>query len=101
MSYVVSCCVTTALLHNHFSFYDCQAFASVLAAHDNHLVMKFPGIIHHSLRLCWVPGHSGICGNEIANELTKEGSYHQFVGPVPALGILRQNITKKSKVLAC
>lgn len=73
----------------------------MLATHGNHLVMKFPGIIHHSLGLFWVPGHSEICGNEIVNELTKEGSIQQLVGPMPALGILRQNITKKSKVLAC
>jgi hypothetical protein len=63
--------------------------------------MKFPGIIHHSLGFFWVPGHSGVYGNEIGCELTKEGSVHQFVGPLLALGILRQNIMKKSKVLAC
>jgi len=73
----------------------------VLGTHDDHLVMKFPGLIHHSLGLFWVPGHSGICGNEIANELTREGSVHQLIGPMPALGILKQNITEKSKVLAC
>ena len=73
----------------------------MLATHDNHLVMKFLGLIHCSLELLWVPGHSGICGNELANEVTKEGSIHQLVGPVPALGILKQNIMKNSKVLAC
>lgn len=65
------------------------------------MVMKFPGIVHHCLGIFWVLGHSEIRGNEIAIELTKEGSIHQLVGPMLALGILRQNIMKKSKVLAC
>jgi hypothetical protein len=41
------------------------------------------------------PGHSGIRGNEIADELAREGSAHQFVGPEPALGVSRQSIRKK------
>jgi hypothetical protein len=32
-------------LHNHLSICGCQDFASVLATHDNHLVMNFPDII--------------------------------------------------------
>ena len=43
----------------------------------------------------WIPGYSGICENEIANELTREGTVHQFVGPEPALGVSKQNIKKK------
>jgi len=46
----------------------------------------------HSAGLFWVPGHSGKCGNEIANGLT----VHQFVGSEPAFGFLRQ-ITRKIK----
>lgn len=65
----------------------------MLATHGNHLVMKFPG-----MGLFCAPGHSEICRNEIANELRKEGSIHQLVGPLPALGILRQNTMKKSSV---
>jgi hypothetical protein len=45
--------------------------------------------------LFWVPGHSGIHGNEIADELARESSVHHFVGPEPALGVLRQSIKKK------
>jgi ribonuclease HI len=51
----------------------------------------------HSVGLVWVPGHSGIGGNEIADELAREGSVHQFVGPDPALGVSRQNIRNKIK----
>jgi hypothetical protein len=49
----------------------------------------------NSVGLFLVPGHSGIHGNEIANELTRDGSVHHFVGSEPALGVSRQIIKKK------
>jgi len=45
----------------------------------------------------WVPRNSGICGNEIAKEFTRESPVHQFVGPEPALGMSRHNIKKMVK----
>jgi ribonuclease HI len=41
--------------------------------------------INNSLRLVWVPGHSGFAGNEIADGLAREGSSDNFIGPEPAL----------------
>jgi ribonuclease HI len=35
--------------------------------------------------LIWVPGQSGIKGNEMADELARQGSANPFVGPKPAL----------------
>jgi len=45
----------------------------------------------------WVPGHSGVRGNEITGGLAREGSVHQFVGPEPALGVSRKNAREKNK----
>jgi ribonuclease HI len=50
---------------------------------------------YHSVGLFWVPGHSGIRGNEIADELAREGSSHHFVGQEPAVGVSRQCIRSK------
>jgi hypothetical protein len=37
------------------------------------------------VRLIWVPGHHDKHGNEIADELAREGSTTDLVGPEPAL----------------
>ena len=40
--------------------------------------------------MVWVPGHQGIRGNEIADELARIGASTRFQGPEPALGISKQ-----------
>jgi len=42
---------------------------------------------HHVMGPIWFPGYFAISGNETANELAREGSVYQFVGPQPALKI--------------
>ena len=42
--------------------------------------------------LYWVPGHSGVHGEETADELKRDGSVLKFVGSEPALGVSRQDI---------
>jgi hypothetical protein len=41
----------------------------------------------HAVGLFWVPGHAGVRGNEIADELARGGSVLNFLGPEPALGV--------------
>jgi ribonuclease HI len=55
-------------------------------------------ILRPDLACCgavWVPGHAGVQGNEITDELTRGGSALKFVGPEPALGVSRQDIRKR------
>jgi len=40
----------------------------------------------YEVDLTWVPAHSGVLGNELADELAREGSSSKFVGPEPAVG---------------
>jgi hypothetical protein len=51
---------------------------------------------HHSVGLIWVPKHSWRSGIETADEITKEGTVHQFIGPEPALGVSKQ-LTRRIK----
>jgi hypothetical protein len=41
--------------------------------------------------------NTGVHGTEIADKLAREGTFHQFVGTEPALGVSRQNIGGKIK----
>ncbi|XP_018310269.1 uncharacterized protein [Mycetomoellerius zeteki] len=41
----------------------------------------------NDVAIVWVPGHSGIRGNEIADELARGGSSARLMGPEPALGL--------------
>jgi ribonuclease HI len=49
----------------------------------------------HAVGLYWVPGHAGVRGNEIADEIARGGSGRRFLGPEPALGVSRQDIQRR------
>jgi ribonuclease HI len=42
---------------------------------------------HNRVQLIWVPGHEGIVGNEITDQLVRTGPEYPFTGPEPACGI--------------
>jgi ribonuclease HI len=54
-------------------------------------------ITQHAVGLYWVPGHAGIRGNEIADELARGGSARGFLGPEPALGVSRREVQHRLK----
>ena len=45
---------------------------------------------HNRIQLLWVPGHMGMDGNDIVDELARQGSSHPLIGCVPALSISAQ-----------
>jgi ribonuclease HI len=49
----------------------------------------------HTVGLYWIPGHAGVQGNEIADELARDGCALKFVGPQLALGFSRQDIRRR------
>jgi len=51
----------------------------------------------HNVGLCWVPGHAGLRGNEIADKLARGVSIQKSIGPEPSQGVSRQNIRNKIK----
>ena len=51
----------------------------------------------HTVGLYWLPGPTGVRGNEIADKRAKGGSVQKFIGPEPSLEVSRQNIKDKIK----
>ena len=49
----------------------------------------------HAVGLYWVPGHAGVRGNEIVDELARGVSLPGFLASQPALGFSRQDILRR------
>jgi ribonuclease HI len=52
----------------------------------------------HAVGLYWVPGHAGVRGNKIYDELARGGSGWRYLGPEPVLGV-STGYTKKARSL--
>ena len=80
---------------------DSQAALKALQAiRTSPLVLQYQKALNyisnrHSVGLYSVPGHTGLRGNEIADELARDGSVLKFVGPEPAFGVSRQDICRR------
>jgi ribonuclease HI len=79
---------------NTYILSDSQAAIKALDKHQ--ITSKLVCYCHKSLtqlarnnrvQLIWVPGHEGIVGNEMSDQLARTGYEHPFIGPQPACGI--------------
>lgn len=46
----------------------------------------------NTVQVMWLPGHTGVEGNEKADGLAKASASTPFIGPEPAFGISKQSI---------
>jgi hypothetical protein len=68
-----------------------------VCCHITAYYLHFAISARHAVRLFWVPGHAGVRGNEIADELARGGLAQRFLGSEPVLGVSRENIRRKMK----
>jgi hypothetical protein len=70
--------------------------ADILSINFFRIIVKLHKIsTRHAVGLYWVPGHVGVRGDEMANELLRDDTVLKFVGPEPALGVSRQDIRRR------
>jgi ribonuclease HI len=75
--YILSDNKTAITAHNNFQIdstlvWDCYQSLLELAEHNR-------------VQLVWVPGDTGIDGNEVADQVAREDSSHSLIGLEPAL----------------
>jgi hypothetical protein len=66
-------------------FFDIFRVKSKLGWYCLHSVARLAD--RNRIQLVWVPGHMGIDGNKIADQLARRGCSHPLTGPEPTLGV--------------
>lgn len=106
--YAIHICARTCIMRNYRHakigiFSDSQAALLALKSSkcESKLVWECVASLrelaarHNRVMLFWVPGHCGIEGNEMADELARQGSSNSFVGPEPFLGISKSAVKQE------
>ena len=104
-TYAITACVAHCLLrtYNNAKIYILSDSRAILQALDSHtfeskLVWECMMLLNslgrtNKVTLMWVPGHTGVHGNDMADHLAKEGGKTSFIGPQPFCGFPKSHQT--------
>lgn len=110
MALILSChtIIDNKITNKSISIYtDSQSAIDALSSHKikSSLVLECWNALNkltnsNTIQVIWVPGHSGIQGNEKADELARLATLMNHIGPEPLVGLTSSTINRKIKELA-
>lgn len=72
-----------------------KGFKKELCSEATFSVSAFGGLLHNNIQLAWIPGRTGIEGNEIAECVPKEMAATTPIVSAPFMGVSPNNINKE------